>query len=120
MGVDISTTLPALLAKKGWTQEKLAGEAKLRRTDVNALARGRLKAGPKRLGRIAAALEVSVLELGAPIALRDQAGATLLDRLEELSELVALGFETLGLDVADLRRAVDDRARMDAQDESPE
>lgn len=70
--------------------------------------------------RIADALDVSVLELGAPVALVDDPGESLLGRLEELSELVALGFETLGLDVDDLRRLVDARARKDAQDGGPE
>jgi transcriptional regulator with XRE-family HTH domain len=84
MGVNLAGTLPALLRARGWTQEQLADATGIRRTDVNALAKGRIEAGPARLSRIAAALEVSVLELGAPIEQADAKGTALLDRLEAL------------------------------------
>lgn len=111
MGVDLSATLPALLAQKNWTQDKLADATGIRRTDINALARGRLSAGPGRLTRIADALGVSVLELGAPASLADEQGETLLGHLEELAELVARGFAALGVTQDQLRPGADARTR---------
>lgn len=84
MGVNLAETLPNLLKRKGMTQDGLADATGIRRTDINALANGRIEAGRSRLERIAGALEVSVLELGAPAAEADAAGQSLLDRQEEL------------------------------------
>lgn len=84
MGVNLSAALPQLLADRGWTQDKLAEETGLRRTDVNALVKGRIEAGPGRLRKIADALEVSVLELGAPVEAADEKGKTILSLLKEL------------------------------------
>lgn len=86
MGVNLQATLPILLKKKRWTQQRLADATGITRNDINAFANGRLEAGGERLERIAAALEVSVLELGAPLAEADEAGVTLIDRLEALEE----------------------------------
>jgi transcriptional regulator with XRE-family HTH domain len=109
MGVNLAATLPPLLVKKGWTQERLADETGIRRTDVNAIARGRIEVGRGRLERIASALEVSVFELGVPVGEADEAGLTLLDRLAELEETV----EKLRplLRVGDLQEQLDDLAR---------
>lgn len=86
MGVNLSSTLPRLLAERGWTQDRLADEAQIRRTDVNALIRGRISAGPVRLERIAVALGVSVLDLGAPAEQAGPEGRSVLDRLEVLEK----------------------------------
>lgn len=104
MGVNLGATLPPLLAKKKWTQERLAAETGIRRTDINALANGRLDAGRSRLERIAAALEVSVLELGAPLGEADEAGQTLVDRLEELAATLAETLERQKAQDAELKR----------------
>lgn len=96
MGVNLAGTLPPLLERKGWTQERLADETGIRRTDINAIARGRIEAGRDRLERIAEALEVSVLELGAPVGEADEAGRTLLDRQAELEAEVLRLTKQLG------------------------
>lgn len=57
----------------------------MERTDINRVESGRLNLGPARLARVAAALEVSALEL-QPAAEPDQRGWDLLDRLEELAK----------------------------------
>lgn len=64
MGVDLSETLPGLLAERGMTQKQLAEKTGIKRTDINALAKGRVKAGEQRLRRLAEGLDVSVAELG--------------------------------------------------------
>lgn len=72
------------------TQADLAERAGMARTDVNKLERGKLRLGRDRLARVAAALEVSVLEL-QPEAEPDELGLTLLGRQEELAgEVVRL------------------------------
>lgn len=84
MGVNLSATLPPLLEARGMTQAELAIRTGIRRTDINALVNGRVEAGPSRLQRIAAALEVSELELGAS----EQANGDGLSRLEALEAQV--------------------------------
>jgi transcriptional regulator with XRE-family HTH domain len=84
-----------LLAERGMTQDDLAEKTGIRRPDVNGLARGRIKAGPDRLRRIAEALEVSVVELGAPLAEADPRSQTILDRQVELAGDVAQLAESL-------------------------
>ena len=68
---------------RGLTQEQVAERARLARTTVNRIERNKEAAGPKRLARLAAALDVSVLEL-APEAEADPLGLTLLGRQEAL------------------------------------
>jgi transcriptional regulator with XRE-family HTH domain len=86
MGVNVSATLPALLQERGLTQEQLAKITGIRRTDINALARGRLDAGPRRLAALADALDVTVFDLGAPAAAARSEEARVLDRLRALEE----------------------------------
>lgn len=87
MGVNLGGVLPDLLRRRGWTQQRLADETGLKRTDINRIANGRLEVGADRLSRIAAALEVPVTELGAD----DPTAPTLSlsARLEALGEAVA-------------------------------
>jgi transcriptional regulator with XRE-family HTH domain len=106
-GLDLSGTLPGLLAQRGWTQERLAEETGIQRTDINSIARGRIKVGQTRLERIAAALGVSVLELGAPSGEGDDLGQTLLDRQAELEDAVL----KLTKDVSRLARQVGELKR---------
>jgi transcriptional regulator with XRE-family HTH domain len=85
MGVDLSATLPDLLARKGWTQERLADETGIRRTDINRLANGKIPAGRDRLSRIAAALDVSERELD-PRGSARAGGPPILARLEAVED----------------------------------
>ena|SRR5665213_2884742 len=106
-GTDLSPVLDDLLRQRGWTQEQLAKASGISRNDINAMARGRLTVGPKRLGRIAAALKVSVLELGAPEGEADARGQTLLDRQQELEASVlklTKQVNRLARQVAELKR----------------
>lgn len=106
MGVDLSATLPDLLARKGWTQERLADETGIRRTDINRLANGKIPAGRDRLSRIAAALEVSERELD-PAAPPEQGGPSYRDRLEELEDAVnTLGEQLSRLESLDRQASV--------------
>ncbi len=107
MGVNLADTLPRLLRARGLTQEELADATGITRTDINALARGRIEAGPTRLRRIAEALDVSALDLGAPEATASEEAATLRESLEELAEMVARGFEALGVSQDQLRPGAD-------------
>lgn len=101
MGVDISGTLPGLLEARGMTQDDLAGATGIRRTDINAIARGRRKPGPGVLQRIADGLGVSVIEL-APSSEPDQRALDYGARLEELEAVV----NRLGPDLAQVVRRV--------------
>lgn len=83
MGVYIGPNLRRLLSERGLTQERLAEGARMTRTDINRIANDKLALGPARLERIAAALDVSVLEL-SPEAEPDEPGQSLLDRLAAL------------------------------------
>lgn len=62
--IFLNKTLPRLLEEKEWTQERLGEATGIRRTDINSICRGRLAVGPSRLDRIAAALEVTLFDLG--------------------------------------------------------
>lgn len=85
MGVNLKPALPAILKARGLSQEWLAEETGIRRTDINALCRGRIEAGPSRLQRIADALDVSFAELGAPAEeATDPRSQSIHSRLEEL------------------------------------
>lgn len=103
MGVDLSGTLPLLLRARGMTQERLADLTGIRRTDINALCNGRIKAGPKRLQLLAEALEISPVELDAPGPTATQTRRLILDRLEELE---ALAIQTVA-DLLELGKRVD-------------
>lgn len=83
------------------TQETLANRTKMKRTDVNRIANGKLLVGQTRLQRIAEALDVSVLEL-APAAEPDPKGLLILDRLEA----VEAALNRLGPELAKLGRRV--------------
>lgn len=87
MGVDLSGVLPTLLQARGMTQDELADATGIRRTDINAIARGRVKAGQGRLQRIADGLGVSVVEL-APKSEPDHRALDYAARLEELEAAV--------------------------------
>lgn len=109
MGVNLGKTLPPLLAARGLTQDQLAEATGLRRTDINALARGRIKAGAKRLGLIAEALGVSPWELGAQPSGDDARARTPLRRLEEVeAELARVG--PILTELADRVEALERRA----------
>ena len=84
-GFFVSDTLPKLLAERGWTQERLGDATGIARTDINLLCRGKKRLGLVRARRIADALGVSLLELGAPDPLAtDAASHDLRDRLAAL------------------------------------
>lgn len=63
MGVDLSGVLPQALDDLGWTQQRLADETGIRRTDINAIANGK-EVGKDRLGRILRAIGKTEEELG--------------------------------------------------------
>jgi transcriptional regulator with XRE-family HTH domain len=89
----IGARLREARAARGLTQEQVAVRARIARTDVNRIENDGLSVGRQRLERIAAALDVSVLEL-QPEAEVDAPGLTLLRRLEEAeAALLALGPE---------------------------
>jgi transcriptional regulator with XRE-family HTH domain len=91
-GWDVSPLLDDLLERRGWTQERLAEVTGIGRETVNGYATGRLRIGLKNAERIAAALGVTVLELGAPEAAAGEEGLTVLQRLEEAeAELARVG-----------------------------
>lgn len=109
MGANLRSTLPPLLADRGMTQEQLAEATGLRRTDINALARGRVEAGPKRLRLIARALKVSPAELGGETEPGDRRARTLERRLEEAeAELARTG--PILTELADRVEALERRA----------
>jgi len=84
MGVNLRATLPAILKARRMTQDELAEKTGIRRTDINALANGRIEAGTGRLSKIAAALEISPAELAAPPAVAELAEQMFGDRLRAL------------------------------------
>lgn len=113
VGANLRSTLPAVRHARGWTQDELAERANLRRTEISAIENGRIEVGRLRLERLAAALEVSVLEL-APEAEADAPGLTLLRRLEAAeAALNALGpeLDRLGRRVAALERQARTRTK---------
>lgn len=87
MGADLRETLPGVLRARGMTQDELAALTGIRRTDINAIARGRIEVGPDRLRRIAEALSISVLEL-IPEAEPDETAFLLDHRLREAEDAV--------------------------------
>jgi transcriptional regulator with XRE-family HTH domain len=68
------------------TQDELATATGIDRGTVNGYCTGRLDLGPKNAAKIAAVLDISVLELGAPEEAADAPGQTLLARLGTLEE----------------------------------
>jgi transcriptional regulator with XRE-family HTH domain len=88
MGVNVKDTLPPIRRARELTQEQLGIKARIARTDIVAFENGNTEVGAARLQRLADALEVSVLELGAPADQVDGRGQLLLDRLEELAATV--------------------------------
>lgn len=86
MGVDLSEALAVLLAERGLTQEDLAERSGMRRTDINAIVKGRVKVGPTRLARIAAALEIPESKLAEPPEPSPRSPL-----LRELAEIRSLG-----------------------------
>lgn len=111
-GFYVSQTLPQLLAERGWTQQRLADETGIARTDINLFCTGKKRLGLVRAGRIADALGVSLLELGAPdVQAQDPASTTLRDRLAAVeAEAAALNEENGRLD----RLVVDLSVRVEA------
>lgn len=95
------TKLQDLLNALGWTQEQLADATGIRRTDINAICRGRIGVGHARLRLIADALNVSPSDLDAdapepprllPLArleALEAADATRKKDLEDLTRTVA-------------------------------
>lgn len=74
-------------------------------TNLSAMNTGNMPMTMEMAERIAAAIEgLSVLELGAPLELADQRGQTLLDRLQEVEDLVAEGFARLAEGIARVER----------------
>lgn len=101
-GWDASNHLPKLLAARGMTQHQLAIATWIDRGTINGYCTGRLDLGSKNAMRIAEALNVSVLDLGAPKG-EAPAEALLLDaRLGSLEES-AVRFEDLALMMRVLR-----------------
>jgi transcriptional regulator with XRE-family HTH domain len=90
-GWYVSEILPQLLADRGWTQEQLGDATGIARTDINLLCNGKKRLGLARARRIAAALDVTLLELGVPTASDPESNhlrarlATLEARAEELN-----------------------------------
>ena len=103
--IFLNDTLPPLLEAKGWTQERLAEATGIRRTDINAICKGRTSVGPDRLQRIAGALEVSLLDLdvGDPAELAARS-AVLRDRVAVLESAL----DEVRRELAELRRRQDD------------
>lgn len=83
-GWDASRYLPALLAARGMTQEQLGLAAGIDRGQINGYCTGRIDLGIKNARRIAAVLEVSLLELGGTAEEDDARAMTILDRLAEV------------------------------------
>lgn len=111
------TPLKALLRRLGWTQKQLADATGILRTDINAIVNGRAALGSERRAKIAEALGVSVLEVGAPEAEADVPGLSLLARLAQLEDDLAgsvLGQAKLTRQVAALQARV---RRLEAQGE---
>lgn len=82
-GDALAARVRAIRELRKLTQAELAVRARMARTDINKLENGKLPLGDARLARVAAALEVSVLEL-RPEAEPDEPGLALRDRLEAL------------------------------------
>lgn len=120
-GWDASGPLRALLARrkedgKPHTQEWLAGSTGIGRVSINAYAtenpEQRRNLGRANAAKIAAALGVSVLELGAPVDAADDRGHTLLDRLEALEVAVESGSAAVADSLERLEAAI---AKLSAQ-----
>lgn len=90
-------------------RERLAEITGINTSTLSGINTGRLNLGPGNARKIAAALEVSVLELGAPIEAADEAGQTLLDRLLELAATV--DDQQTTIDLLEKRMAGLERAR---------
>ena len=75
-------------------QEALAKAASSNRTSLSAINQGHRRLGPGLASRLAAVLQVSVLELGAPVEAADAQGLTLLQRLEAQDALLAEAIES--------------------------
>lgn len=83
-------------------RDKLAEDAKVSRSTLASANSGKRNLGPDAGERIAKALGVSVLELGAPETLADERGVPLIARLVEVRSEVA----ELTTDVRRLTRRV--------------
>lgn len=99
------------------TQEELSIRTGIARTDLSGIENDRISVGSKRLGMLADALGVSVLEL-APEEPTDERGRDFLARLEALeAEVVAekkerrRDLEAIALRLADLEASLATRGR---------
>lgn len=88
-GWDTSEWLPKVLALRGRTQEQLADATGIDRGTINGYCTGRLTLGTKNAERIAAALDVSLLDLGAPAESASAEAHFLRARLDELADKLA-------------------------------
>jgi transcriptional regulator with XRE-family HTH domain len=79
----IGARLEAARRARKLTQDELAERTEIARTDISGIENNRISVGAERLGRLAGALEISVLEL-QPETKPDAPGLTLLDRQEAL------------------------------------
>lgn len=111
MGLNVSGVLPSLRLERGLTQEQLGAKARISRTDIVAFESGAKTVGDVRLRRLADALEVSLVDLGAAEEEDDTpARQSILGRLEELAEAVAEVLENQEaglLLLAEIRAAID-------------
>lgn len=64
---DIGKKIVDTRKKKGWTQEELAGKAKLHNTYIGAVERGEVNLSLKSLEKIANALSLPVIEFFRPV-----------------------------------------------------
>lgn len=79
----VGARLRELRKARKLTQDQLADRTGIARTDISGIENDRISVGPARVASLAAALEVSALEL-QPAAEADPLGLTLQDRQAEL------------------------------------
>lgn len=87
-GWDATGKLEPLWRRYPGGQEALAHAAGSNRTSLSAINKGTRKLGIGLATRLAAALNVSVLELGAPLTAGDAKGELLVERLHQMEDLL--------------------------------
>ena len=94
-GVWAGEKLQELLRERGMTQEQLGTAAGLRRTDVNRYVRNKQRLGERNGERLAAALGVTIEELGLTPNGNNPAATEAIRRLEERVEVLQETLEAM-------------------------